>query len=199
MDADLLNSLTARRGHFLLESGYHTDFWFSLDALFVEPELVETHITRLAELLRAHDVSAICGPLLGGAFLAQALAGQMKLRFYYTQPVAAETANEAGLFSTRYSLPDGLIRRVGNERVAIVDDFISAGSSVRATAEALTKAGATVEVVGTLMLLGNEAVSYFSERSIPVVSCAQKKFDLWPPDNCPLCQTGVSLENLFSE
>jgi len=33
MTSDLIKSLPARRGHFLLESGYHSDFWFTLDAL----------------------------------------------------------------------------------------------------------------------------------------------------------------------
>jgi len=32
-----VEGVPARRGHFLLESGYHTDLWFSLDGLFREP------------------------------------------------------------------------------------------------------------------------------------------------------------------
>jgi orotate phosphoribosyltransferase len=80
MDA-LLDSLPIRCGHFLLESGYHTDLWSELDALFLTPGALALHVERLAALLRPSAVSAICGPLLGGAFLAQALATHLGVRF----------------------------------------------------------------------------------------------------------------------
>lgn len=85
MTTRILDTLPARRGHFLLESGYHSDLWFSLDALFLDPHAIAPVVDRLADLLRPYSVSAICGALLGGAFLAQALAMRMGLHFYYTQ------------------------------------------------------------------------------------------------------------------
>ncbi|MCM3873286.1 MAG: hypothetical protein ND895_21600 [Pyrinomonadaceae bacterium] len=193
MTDDLLTSLPCRRGHFLLESGYHTDLWFNLDALFVAPSDLAPHIVALSELLRPHSISAVCGPLLGGAFLAQAVASHMGLRFYYAQQVPAKTPGP--LFSAGYQLPPELRRQVGNERVAIVDDVVSAGSSVRATAEDLITTGAQTVVVGTLMLLGNQAVDHFAARGIPLVALARQNFNLWAPDECPLCRAGASLEN----
>lgn len=84
--ADILESLPARRGHFLLESGYHTDLWLTLDALFVDPRRVAPLVNALAERLRLHAMTAVCGPLVGGAFLAQALATALGIGFYYTEP-----------------------------------------------------------------------------------------------------------------
>jgi orotate phosphoribosyltransferase len=195
MTAELIKTLPARRGHFLLESGYHTDLWFTLDTLFVEPLEIADQVSALFELLRPYQVSAVCGPLLGGAFLAHTLAARMGLRFYYTQP-DQETNNthEDKLFAARYRLPTELRRRVRTERVAIVDDFISAGSSVRATARELEEAGATISVVGTMMLLGNQAVEFFSHRAVPVVAVAKQDFNLWSPGDCPLCKNGAPLE-----
>jgi orotate phosphoribosyltransferase len=66
----VLPALPAREGHFRLESGLHTDVWITLDALFVSPLDLAPLITALAARLKAHTVSAVCGPLLGGAFLA---------------------------------------------------------------------------------------------------------------------------------
>ena len=34
---DILERLRAREDHFCLESGYHTNLWLTLDALFVSP------------------------------------------------------------------------------------------------------------------------------------------------------------------
>ncbi|MFN2510319.1 MAG: phosphoribosyltransferase family protein [Pyrinomonadaceae bacterium] len=193
MTDDVLISLPARRGHFLLESGYHTDLWFNLDALFITPNDLTLQITTLSDLFRSYSISAVCGPLLGGAFLAHAVATQMGLRFYYTQQVPTKSGGP--LFAAEYQLPPELRRQVGKERIAIVDDVVSAGSSVRATAAALTAAGAQTVVVGTLLVLGNQAIDYFATRGIPLVALVRQDFNLWAPDNCQLCRSGASLEN----
>lgn len=190
---DTLTSLPARRGHFLLESGYHTDLWFNLDALFVAPTDLAPQVATLADLLRPYSISAVCGPLLGGAFLAQAIASHMGLRFYYTQPVP--TQNSSALFAAEYQLPAELRRQVANERIAIVDDVVSAGSSVRATSADLITAGAQIVVIGTFLVLGNQAVDHFAARGIPLVALSRHNFNLWAPAECPLCQAGASLEN----
>ena len=196
MTDDILEGLPARRGHFLLESGYHTDLWFTLDAMFVSPHEIAPQVASLAELLRPYSISALCGPLLGGAFLAHAVAAQMGIRFYFSEPVPLKT--NGGLFTAEYRLPPELRRRVRNERVAVVDDMISAGSSVRATASELNAAGASTLVVGTMVLLGSQATEYFSARSVPLVALAREKFNLWEPAECSLCRTGVRLENPVS-
>ncbi|CAN5708245.1 orotate phosphoribosyltransferase [soil metagenome] len=193
MTNDFLQSLPARHGHFFLESGFHTNLWFNLDALFIATYDLAPQIANLSELLRPYSISAVCGPLLGGAFLAYAVATHMGLRFYFTQQVPVITVG--ALFAAEYHLPPELRRQVGNERIAIVDDVVSAGSSVRATAADLTAAGAQTIVVGALMVLGNQAVDYFSARAIPLVALARQDFNLWAPDNCPLCRAGAALEN----
>ncbi len=193
MTDDFLKSLPARRGHFLLESGYHTDLWFNLDALFVSPSDLAPQIAALSYLLRPYSISAVCGPLLGGAFLAHAVASNMGLRFYFTQQVPSKTLGP--LFAAEYQLPPELRRQVGKERIAIVDDVVSAGSSVRATEQELMEAGALTVAVGTLLVLGNQAVDYFSVRAIPLVALARQDFNLWSPAECQLCRAGTSLEN----
>ena len=193
MTDDMLKALPARRGHFLLESGYHTDLWFTLDALFVAPKDIAPRVAALAELLRPYSISAVCGPLLGGAFLAQAVAAHMGIHFYFSEqaPVKADS----GLFAAEYRLPPELRRRVRNERLAVVDDIISAGSSARATASELTAAGGSTVVVGAIVLLGNQATEYFSAHGVPLVALAREKFNLWAPAECSLCRAGARLEN----
>lgn len=201
MTDDILRNLPARRGHFLLESGYHTDLWFNLDALFVSPEKIAPQVSALAKLLRPYQVSAVCGPLLGGAFLAQAVAINLGLNFYFTEPAPLKTDREGdrpglpSLFAAEYRLPADLRQQVRGERIAIVDDVISAGSSVRATATELEAAGASIIVVGALVILGNEAVEHFSARGVPLVAVTRADFNLWTPAACPRCRTGERLEN----
>lgn len=189
---DILAAIDGRRGHFLLESGYHTDLWLTLDALFVEPQTVRPMVDALAERLRDFRLSGVCGPLLGGAFLAQALATAMGLRFYCAAPQPA--ASREGLFGAAYRLPEAQRKLVEGERLAVVDEVISAGSSVRATIAALEAARAKPVVVATCRTLGEVGRVHFAERGIPLVALDHRDFALWKPTECPLCRAGQPLE-----
>ncbi|MBN8887646.1 MAG: hypothetical protein J0I77_18115 [Rudaea sp.] len=182
-----------RRGHFLLESGLHTDVWLMLDALFVDPARTAAFAAALADKLRPHSVSVVCGPLLGGAFLAQAVAAALGAEFYYTELVS--NAADSGLYQAQYRLPRGLTVHARGKHVAVVDDVISAGSSTRATIAALTEAGASVGAIGALLVLGDAATTYFAAQGLAVETLAQRGFDLWQPDDCPLCRQGIALDD----
>lgn len=191
MTVTIFDTLPARTGHFLLESGYHTDLLLTLDALFVSPRVMAPLVSALGDRLRPHKPAAICGPFLGGAFLAHALAIEMGTDFYYAEPVAPN--ENAGLFKAEYRLPAELQRRVRGTRVAVVDDVISAGSSVRATTAALDAAGAQTVAFGTILLLGTIARDHLATCGITVEALAQRDFPLWPPHDCPLCKSGTPL------
>lgn len=189
---DLLSELPVRTGHFVLESGYHTDVWLTLDALFRDPRAIAPAVAALANVLRPYNVTAVCGPLVGGAFLAQAIAQLLELRCYHTTLIDRQ-ADE--LFGARYALPAALQKTAGTERFAVVDDVISAGSSVRASIAALEAAHARIEVVGALLLLGDSAKHHFAGINMPVVSLGQRDFNMWNPADCPLCRTGGTAMN----
>ena len=193
MNANILAALPARRGHFLLESGYHTGVWLTRDELFADPATVAPLISTLADRIRSHTALAVCGPLLGGAFLAQAIATTLGARFYYTEPVIAPP--DDGLFTAEYRLPPASRRWVRGQPVAVVDDVISAGSSARATVAALEAAGASTVVIGALVALGDQALKHFAEQGLPVETLQRSSFDLWTPDDCPLCESGPPLED----
>jgi orotate phosphoribosyltransferase len=190
---NLLSVLPSRQGHFLLESGYHADTWLDLDGLFVDQKTVAPLVLALADRLRGRDVSAVCGPLLGGAFLAQGLAHALGLAFYYTEPSTHESAS--GLFKVRYRLPAELRARIKGVKTAVVDDVISAGSSVRATIADLEDAGATTVVVGTFLLMGDTGANYFADQGLPVEALDRRPFTMWKPDDCPLCREGLAIQS----
>jgi len=191
---DFLSLVTARQGHFRLESGHHSQLWFDLDSLFVEPPRVAPFVNGLAQALRGRDVAAVCGPLVGGAFLAQMLSAALQVEFSFTERVLP--AGREGLYRADYRLPRGLRDRVRGKRVAIVDDVISAGSAVRGTYAELQAHGAHPGVVGALLMLGSLASNFFAQQGVPVTSVAQLPYDLWTPGECPLCVCGPPLEDI---
>lgn len=193
MSLDVFASLPVHSGHFRLESGYHADQWIDLERLFVDPSKTESMIAALAERLRPYKCSAICGPLTGGAFLAQRLAVMMGASFYYAARLPAEQT--AAVFGVEYDIPPSVRKRVRGARVAVVDDVISAGSSVRATMAALSRAAASSVVVGSLLTLGEVGVGHLLERGVPLETLERRSFAAWKPGNCPLCASGAPLEN----
>jgi len=191
LTADPLSLTSPRHGHFRLESGHHSNLWLDLEGLFVQPALVRPFVTRLARALRPHKVAGVCGPLVGGGFLAQMLASAMKAEFFYTERVLPGEGE--GLYQAQYHLPHAARGQVRDKRLAIVDDAISAGSAVRATYTELQGHGAEPVVIGALLVLGTAASPYFVERGVPIEAVTRVPFDLWVPVECPLCASGQAL------
>lgn len=192
--ASFLELVAGRRGHFRLESGHHAGLWLDLDALFADPARIAPFVGPLASMLRRHDVTAVCGPLLGGAFLAQLVAWQLGIEFAFTERVM--TGEPGAMYRARYRLPPAYAARLRGRRVALVDDVMSAGSALRGTDEELSTHGATPVVVGALLVLGSTGADYFAERGIAVEAVARDDYELWVPAECPLCAAGVALEDV---
>ena len=191
--ADILALVTGRRGHFRMESGLHAALWLDLDPLFSDAHRIEPFVRSLADAIRSHHVDAVCGPMVGGAFLAQLLAERLRVEFAYAERIASP---HDGLFRAEYRVPRSLGSRLAGRRVAIVDDVMSAGSSLRATHATLATYGAVPVVVGALLVLGSAGVAYFEGRGLPVVSAGRAEYESWTPEECPLCRDEVPLEDL---
>ncbi|HSU15595.1 orotate phosphoribosyltransferase [Longimicrobium sp.] len=192
--AAFLELVSGRRGHFRLESGHHGGLWLDLDALFAEPRRIGPFVAALADAMRAHGVDAVCGPLLGGAFLAQLVAHALGVEFCFTERVMP--ADAGGLYAARYLLPTAYVERVRGKRVAMVDDVMSAGSALRGTFAELQAHGAVPVAAGALLVLGAAGAEFFAARGIPVEAVAREAYELWLPGECPLCAAGAPLEDV---
>ncbi len=193
LERRLVDLLVGREGHFLLESGLHGERWLDLDRLFAVPRDLAPFIAALAAPIDRHRVEVVCGPLTGGAFVAHRIALDLALDFAWTERCPA--AAKPGLFGARYRLPGSLARRLRGRRVALVDDVVSAGSSLRATHAALVRAGALPVVVGALLATGTRGVDHFAALGLPVETVARTASDSWAPEHCPLCLAGLPLED----
>ncbi|HKP53391.1 MAG TPA: phosphoribosyltransferase family protein [Chloroflexia bacterium] len=196
MEQELLNLLSARKGHFRLESGYHGGLWLDLDPLFVMPGRIQPFIEVLAAQLKRHGIEAVCGPLVGGAFLAQAVASLLDVEFYYTERFVPAVRDADALYPVEYRIPGGVGGMVSGKVVAVVDDAISAGSAVRGTLAALEENEAKTVAMGALLVLGTQAERFCQERGLALEYIAQLPYEVWLPAECPLCASGVMLEDM---
>jgi orotate phosphoribosyltransferase len=195
MQAELLSLIAACNGHFSLESGHHGNLWLDLDPLFVRPGRLRRFVAGLADKLARHNnIEAVCGPLTGGAFLAQAVAAALDVEFYYTERVAP--AQPGGLYAVTYRLPGGLRERVRGKSVAVVDDVVNAGSALRGTQAELRACGAVPVAAGALLVLGSAAASWCAGQALPLETIAALPNEIWTPAECPLCAARTPLEDL---
>jgi orotate phosphoribosyltransferase len=184
---DLLTLVGSRTGHFRLESGHHTDRWLELDQLFARPAVLRPFVSELAGRVASHGVDVVCGPLTGGAFLAELMALELGLEFAFAERIVRQ---RAGLFPVDYRIPLALRAALRGKRVAIVDDAISMGSAVRATIADLESCQATPVVIGALIVMGPAGPEFAAARGLPLEGLSDLPLHTWLPAECQLCASG---------
>ena len=188
VDSGVIGLAHPRQGHFDLGTGYHGDVWLDLDALFLRPALLRPHVRWLADRLQRHQVDAVCGPMEGGAFLAQAVADRLGTAFLAAHRAPATRPGEA----TAYRLPR-VRGGIGGWQVAIVDDAVNAGTAVRACSGQLHGRGAVPVAVAALLSLGASSATVAEAMSVPFYAADTIHGQAWPADGCPLCVSSTPL------
>jgi orotate phosphoribosyltransferase len=156
---------------------------------------VEPLTAALAARLAPRGAAAVVAPLTGGALLGYGVAARLGVPFASTARRAGPRPPDA-LCAASYELPAVLRPRLRGLRVALVDDVVNAGSAVRSSAAAVTASGGTPVAVGTLLRLGDTALSQPGLAGLPFESLAVRPHELWEPAVCPLCARGEPVTDL---
>ena len=186
--------MARRSGHFRFESGHHGDRWLEPDLLLQRPSALRPFAIALAQRLqRGPRFEVVCGPLTGGAFLAQMVAEQCDVAFAFAERFAPPPSD--ALYQVRYRIPDALRDGLGGATVAIVNDVTNAGSAVRGTYEDLVACGARPVAFGTLIALGDWSANFAGEHGLALEALERLGNNLWTPEQCPLCVAGDPLQD----
>jgi orotate phosphoribosyltransferase len=194
MHENILGLLPARDGHFLLESGHHGSLWLDLETLCLQPERIDVLAKTLSAALSKLDIEMVCGPLVEGAFVGLMVALSLDVPFTYSERFARSSAGN--LFPAGYRIPATQRNHLRGKRVAIVNDVINAGSSVRGTFEDLKVCRAEVVAIGALLVLGTAASQFAIENDVPLKALCHASNNIWIPSECPLCASGSPLEDI---
>ena len=186
----MLRLVGSRSGHFRLESGHHADLWLELDQLFRRPALLRPFVAVLTEKISRHPIDVVCGPLAGGAFLAEMIATELSMEFAFAERIISD---RVGMFPVDYRVAPALRASMRGKRVAVVDDAISAGSAVRATLDDLAVCGATPVVLAALILFGESPAELARGRKLSLERLVQLPNTVWAPGECPMCALGAPL------
>jgi orotate phosphoribosyltransferase len=166
-------------GHFLLKSGRHAGRYLEKFLVLQHPRFGVELCRRLADALAPHRPTLVVGPTTGGVLLSFETARQMggSTRAAFAEPVEAGRALRRG-----WSV-------AAEERVAVVDDILTTGASLRETVEAVRAAGVEPVAAAVLVDRSTEPV----ELGFPLHALGRIEIPSWEAYACPLCATGTPL------
>ncbi|CRF49134.1 Orotate phosphoribosyltransferase [Helicobacter heilmannii] len=178
-------------GHFLLSSGNHSSFYLQSAKVLEDPQIAAKLAEVLAkEIQKAHlEIATICSPALGGILAGYELARALGVRFIFTERVQGAMALRRG-----FSVQKG-------ERILICEDIITTGGSAVEAAACVENLGAQVVAFASLANRGickrglNPAHKEVCKLpALPFFALADFHFDMYPPDNCPLCALSQAIK-----
>ena len=165
------------KGHFLLTSGLHSPVYWEKFRVLQFPGYTEQLCHMIADHFRRQNVQVVAGPTTGGIILAFEVARQLGVRGIFAEKEGEERSFRRG-FTVN---PD--------ERVLIVDDILTTGSSVREVIDAVKKSRGNIIGIGVLVDRSERKQDF----GFPLFSCHRAATVTYRPEECPLCAAGVPL------
>jgi orotate phosphoribosyltransferase len=177
------------KGHFLLSSGKHSEYYLQSAKVLENPKTSEKLANELAVMIKKSGISidTVCSPALGGILAGYELARALNARFIFTERVEGVMSLRRGFEISQ------------NEKVIICEDIITTGGSAQESAKAIEKLGAKIVAYSALANRGYcKRVGGNSEKSdickleddLPLFALEDFYFETYNQNECPLCKDG---------
>ncbi len=167
------------KGHFLLTSGLHSPVYWEKFRVLQSPKYTERLCNLIAEHYRKQKVDVVASPTTGGIIVGFEVARQLGVRAIFAEKEGAT----ARAFRRGFMIQP-------EERVLIVDDILTTGTSVRQVLAAVNKLGAT-DIIGIGILVDRSEKD--PDFGIPLFSCLRSVTLTYSPEDCPQCRTHIPL------
>lgn len=165
-------------GHFLLTSGLHSPVYWEKFKVLQFPGYTEQLCQMIANHFRKQKIQVVAGPTTGGIILAFEVGRQLGVRGIF----AEKEGEEERAFRRGFTINPG-------ERVLIVDDILTTGSSIRQVMAAVKRLGGILVGIGVLVDRSEQEIDF----GVPLFSCLRSVTVTYPPQNCPLCAAKIPL------
>ena len=167
------------KGHFLLASGLHSPVYWEKFQVLQYPQYTQELCRQIAEHFRSQDIQVVAGPTTGGVILAFEVARQLGVRGIFAEK--KEGTSERS-FRRGFNISPG-------ERVLLVDDILTTGSSVHQMVDAVAKLQGKLIGIGVLVDRSERTLDF----GVPLFSCLRSATITYRPEECPLCAAQIPL------
>lgn len=176
-------------GHFLLASGNHSGRYLQSAKVLEDPKRAERICIALAEMIQKSGmkIDTVCAPAIGGILAGYELARALGVRSIFVEK------KDGGM-----ELRRGFEVQKG-ENILICEDIITTGGSAMKAAVAIEELGANVIAFASLANRGfckREGSTLEAKTecklssSIPFFALDDFTFEMYTPEDCPLCKDG---------
>ena len=176
-------------GHFILSSGNHSSNYLQSAKVLEDTKRAEVLAVALAEQIKEAgiNIDTVCAPALGGVIAGYELARALGVRSIFVERKGGEMELRRG-----FEVAEG-------EKVLICEDIITTGGSALEAAKIIEHLGADVVAFAALANRGfckrtNTDNAPKAECKLPsnkpLFALADFEFEIYEPDNCPLCKDG---------
>jgi len=176
-------------GHFKLSSGNHSQYYLQSAKVLEDPKTAKLLADALAVQINESGlkIDTVCAPALGGLIAGFALATALDKRSIFAERVNGEMQIRRG-----FEIKPG-------ERVLVCEDIITTGGSALEAARAIEALGGEVVAFAALANRGfcKRSKSTLERKencslpeNKPLFALADFDFEMYAPENCPLCKDG---------
>jgi orotate phosphoribosyltransferase len=165
------------KGHFLLTSGLHSPIYWEKFRVLQFPNYTEKLCRMISDHFVKEGIQVVAGPTTGGIIVTYEVAKQIGVRGIF-----AEKEGTGRVFRRGFSITPG-------EKVLVVDDVITTGSSVREVMAAVKSQGGKIVGVGVLVDRSEKKIDF----GVPLFSCHKALVQTYKPEKCPLCADKIPL------
>lgn len=162
-------------GHFRLTSGLHSSGFMQCALVLQHPPTAEVLGRELGEHLRGLGATVVLSPALGGLIIGHEVARALGVRALFAERVD-------GALTLRRGFTLG-----SSDRVIVIEDVVTTGTSTRETMQVAHAAGAQVVGAGSIV----DRSSGHSNLGVPYTSLLQIELPTYQPESCPLCAAGL--------
>ncbi|MES2200713.1 MAG: orotate phosphoribosyltransferase [candidate division FCPU426 bacterium] len=167
-------------GHFLLTSGMHSPAYVEKFRVLEHPAICDQLCAMMAEPFKNEKIDVVLGPAVGGILLAYGVARALGCRSVFME-------REEGVLKLRRGF-----EIKADERVLLVEDVVTTGSSVFEMLSALSLERGAGGLAGISFLVdrSNGVVDFKLPRQQALLTL---DLPVYAPEKCPLCAKGLPL------
>ncbi len=166
-----------QEGHFLLNSGLHSEFYFEKFRILENPDATSKLCGIIADKFRDKEFDWVIGPTTGGIIIAFEVARQLSKHAGFAEERGGKRIVGRGF-------------DIKNKRILLVDDVMTTGKSIEETIEAIKVKGG--KIVGTAVLIDRCG----TKLPFEYFAIYRKVVENFQPETCPLCKNKVPLSKL---